>query len=77
MKGLTYEEHERLGKELYELNKRLMYLGTKIESAYNRTTADPVYDAQETLFRFRSLMSKHVARETSKDLGIYFTPLKD
>ena len=71
-KIFSIEQHQELGIELHEISQRLMYLGNKLDGAYNRKTAEFAFEAHEYVVKLRAEMDNHVYSETDDDSGVYF-----
>ena len=71
-KSFTFEQHQELGVELYEISQRLIFLGNKLHGSYNRKTAEFAFEAHENVIKLRAEMDNHIYRETDDDSGVYF-----
>jgi len=64
--GLTYEQHQKLGRELYDIRNKLSAIWTLIAKAY------PIHKhkhlpkkSTEAVDKLRTLLDKHIARSTT------------
>ncbi len=76
-KGFSLDQHNELGKELYEMTQRLTSLGFELEQAYNKKTAGLAFQAWNVLNELRSQMDEHVFKEnrdltTNENAGVYY-----